>query len=84
MTRYEIENELSHLYNLLEQVNMANEITACILCNTDTKQEAVESIQQSIDYYEGRIKEIEDAELFEDDGMDYDAICYSQGISRYC
>jgi len=84
MTRYEIENELSHLYNLLEQVNMGNEITACILCNTDTKQEAVESIQQSIDYYEGQMKAIEDAGQCEDDGMDYDAICYSQGISRYC
>ncbi len=74
---------LNDLYKLLEQVQMANEFTACIICNTDTKQEAIECIQQEIDFYECQLKENERYEC-EDDGMDYDALCYSQGISRYC
>lgn len=40
MNRYEIDKKLSSLYKELDQVEMANELTACILCNTDTKQEA--------------------------------------------
>lgn len=56
LTRYEIDKQLSSLYRELEQVKMANELTACILCNTDTKQEAIEAIQQEIDYYEGQLK----------------------------
>ncbi len=62
MNRYEIDKKLSSLYKELEQVEMANELTACILCNTDTKQEAIETIQQEIDYYEGQLKEIEEYE----------------------
>jgi hypothetical protein len=62
MNRYEIDKQLSSLYRELEQVKMANELTACILCNTDTKQEAIEAIQQEIDYYEGQLKEIEEYE----------------------
>lgn len=80
----EIEKQLSLLYYELDRVEMSNELTACILCNTDTKQEAIEVIQQEIDYYERELREIEEAEQCEDDGMDYDALCYSQGISRYC
>lgn len=74
---------LNDLYKLLEQVNMANELTACILCNTDTKQEAIEGIQQEISFYECQLKEVDKCEC-DDNGMDYDALCYSQGISRYC
>ena len=62
MNRYEIDKKLSSLYKELEQVEMANELTACILCNTDTKQEAIETIQQEIDYYEGQLTEIEEYE----------------------
>lgn len=84
MNRYEIDKQLTSLYKELDQVAAANELTACILCNTNTKQEAIEAIQQEIDYYEGQLKEIEESEQCDDDGMDYDALCYSQGISRYC
>lgn len=84
MNTIEIENRLVELNRELERVNEANELTACILCNTDTNQEAIEAIQQDIEYCENQLKEIYESEQCEDDGMDYDALCYSQGISRYC
>lgn len=84
MNSYDIDKQLTYLYKELDQVEMANELTACIICNTDSKQQAIEAIQQEIDYYEGQLKEIDEAEKCEDDGMDYDALCISQGISRYC
>lgn len=84
MSMVDVESILTELYKKLDQVEMANELTACILCSTDTKQEAIETMQQEIDYYEGLLKEIEETEQCDDDGMDYDALCYSQGISRYC
>lgn len=49
----DIVSQLNDLYKLLEHVQMANELTACILCNTGTKQEAIEGIQQGISFYEG-------------------------------
>ena len=45
--------------------------------NTDSKEEIIQIIKEDI------IIE-KDKESDEDHGMDYDALCYSQGISRYC
>ena len=45
--------------------------------NADSKEEIIQLIKEDI------IIE-KDKESNKDTGMDYDALCYSQGISRYC
>ena len=45
--------------------------------NADSKEEIIQLIKEDI------IIE-KDKESDEDQGMDYDALCYSQGLSRYC
>ena len=48
--------------------------------NTDSKEEIIELIKQDIIIAKSKEEEI----LNKDTGMDYDSLCYSQGISRYC
>ena len=51
--------------------------------NTDTKKAAVQLITDEIDSLEKELEELEALEACGDDGMDYDALCLSLGISRY-
>lgn len=78
MTRYEIENHINALYRDLETAKGMDEETAQRVYNVDCKAEILEVIQDEIDTCKVLLQPIQ-----EDDGMDYDALCYSQGISRY-
>lgn len=80
MTRYEIENELDKLYKDLEFVYNADEQTVCRVFNADSKREAIQVITDEIDNYESALEEYN---LPDDDGMDYDALCRVQGLARY-
>lgn len=80
MTRYEIERELDSLYKDLEIAHNSDEQTVCRVFNTDSKKEAVQIITDSIDNYESALEEYN---LPDDDGMDYDALCRVQGLARY-
>lgn len=59
MTRNQIEQELNRLYREQEKAEMANELSACILFNTDSKADALQSISEEIEYYEGLLNEID-------------------------
>ena len=48
--------------------------------NADSKKEVIQLITDEIDSLEDALKGFETCE---DDGMDYDALCRVQGISRY-
>lgn len=80
MTRYEIERELDSLYKDLNIAHNADEQTVCRVFNTDTKNEAIRTITDEIDNYESALEEYDQSN---DDGMDYDALCWVQGIARY-
>lgn len=79
MTRYELERGLDALYIDLNNVENMDEETACRVHNVDRKAEIIEVIQEEIDTY----KAILERDTYEDDGMDYDALCRVQGLSRY-
>lgn len=79
MTRYELERGLDTLYIDLNNVQNMDEETACRVHNVDCKAEIIEVIQEEIDTY----KAILERDTYEDDGMDYDALCRVQGLSRY-
>lgn len=81
MDRYDIEKQLDSLYQDLQIAYNADEQTVCLTFNVDTRREAVQLITDDIDYYEDMLAELSPDE--EDDGMDYDALCRVQGLSRY-
>lgn len=80
MDRYEIEKELDSLYQDLQIAHNAEEQTVCLTFNVDNRQEAVRIITDEIDSYETTLEELD---LPDDDGMDYDALCRVQGLARY-
>ena len=80
MTRHEIEEELDGLYKDLNFAYNADEETLCRAFNADSKQEYIKVLTEEVDKYEALLEEYN---LPEDDGMDYDALCRVQGISRY-
>ena len=67
MNAYTINQQLDSLYKDL-------------MFNADSKKEAIQLITDEIDSLEDALKGFETCE---DDGMDYDALCRVQGISRY-
>lgn len=80
MTRYEIEQELDSLYQDLNIAHNADDQTVCRTFNVDTKQEAIRMLTSEIDNYEAVLEQFD---LLDDDGMDYDALCRVQGLARY-
>ncbi|WP_298113214.1 hypothetical protein [uncultured Bacteroides sp.] len=80
MTRYEIERELDSLYKDLEIAHNSDEQTVCRVFNADSKREAIQVITDEIDNYESALEEYN---LPDDDGMDYNALCRVQGLARY-
>lgn len=78
MVQCETERDLDALYNDLDNVRNMDEDTVRRLYNTDSKSEMLEVIQYEIDTCKFKLQEEDD-----DDGMDYDAICMVQGLSRY-
>lgn len=80
MTRYEIEQELDSLYQDLDIAHNADDQTVCRTFNVDTKQEAIRMLTSEIDNYEAVLEQFD---LPDDDGMDYDALCRVQGLARY-
>ena len=61
----------------LEEVQKMNDSEVMQRYNSDSKSEIIQLIKEDIIIEES-------AEINNDYGMDYDALCYSQGISRYC
>lgn len=62
MSIKEYQNELNNLYIELEKVERMSELEACDFCNADSKQDALEAIQEEIDYWENQVRELEDEE----------------------
>lgn len=79
MTRYELEQGLNALYRDLDNVENMDETTACRVYNVDCKADIIEVMQEEIETYQA----ILGLDAKEDDGMDYDALCMVQGLSRY-
>lgn len=79
MTTYELEQGLKALYRDLETVDGMDEKTACRVYNVDCKAEIIEVIEEEIETYKAILRTDDN----EDDGMDYDALCEVQGLSRY-
>jgi hypothetical protein len=75
-----INQQLDSLYKDLEAAHNNDEKTVCLMFNADSKKEVIQLITDEIDSLEDELKSLE---ACEDDGMDYDTLCYSQGISRY-
>ena len=61
----------------LKEVQEMTDLEVMQRYNSDSKKEIIQLIKEDIIIEES-------AELNNDSGMDYDALCYSQGISRYC
>jgi len=61
----------------LKEVQVMTDSEVMQRYNSDSKSEIIQLIKEDIIIEES-------AELNNDSGMDYDALCYSQGISRYC
>ena len=71
MNAYTINQQLDSLYKDLEAAHNNDERTVCLMFNADSKKEVIQLIT------------LKGFETCEDDGMDYDALCRVQGISRY-
>ena len=69
--------KLECLQSELEEVQVMTDLEVMQNYNSDSKSEIIQLIKEDIIIEES-------AELNNDSGMDYDALCYSQGISRYC
>lgn len=80
MTTYELEQYLNALYKDLDRANGMDEETACKVYRVDCKSEIIEVIEEEIETCKTILKP---AFNDEDDGMDYDALCEVQGLSRY-
>ena len=61
----------------LKEVQEMNDLEVMQRYNSDSKKEIIQLIKEDIIIEES-------AEINNDSGMDYDSLCYSQGISRYC
>lgn len=79
MTNYEIQQHIDTLYRDLNNVKSMDEDTARRVYNVDFKAEIIEVMQEEIETYQAIIG----LDTKEDDGMDYDALCMVQGLSRY-
>lgn len=55
---YAFEKALDKACVELSEVDAMSEAEACKLCNTDTKEEALQSIQEEIDYIEFQLNRI--------------------------
>lgn len=55
---YEFEKALDKAYIELADVDKMSEEDACVFCNTDTKEEALQLIQEEIDYIEFQLDKI--------------------------
>ena len=69
--------KLECLQSELEEVEIMTDSEVMQRYNSDSKEEIIQLIKEDIIIEES-------AELNNDSGMDYDSLCYSQGISRYC
>ena len=61
----------------LKEVQVMTDSEVMQRYNSDSKEEIIQLIKEDIIIEES-------AEINNDSGMDYDSLCYSQGISRYC
>lgn len=55
---YGFEKALDKAYIDLDDVDKMSDAEACAFCNTDTKEEALEVIQEEIDYIEFQLDRI--------------------------
>ena len=69
--------KLESLYEELKEVQSMTNNEVMKRYNTDSKEEIIQLIKEDIVIEKSK-------ESDNDSGMDYDALCYSQGISRYC
>lgn len=69
--------KLESLYEELKEVQSMTNNEVMKRYNTDSKEEIIQLIKEDIIIEKSK-------ESDNDSGMDYDALCYSQGISRYC
>lgn len=82
MTSFEIRIELNFLYQYVEDLKGYDEETCQMLTDMDKpKSEIIEDMGKLIDKYEEVL--YPSNYHSEDDGMDYDALCEVQGLSRY-
>ena len=80
MTQFELEQGLNALRKDLFAADSMDEATACRVFNVDCKADIIEVIKEEIATYETILSR---SVVVEDSGMDYDALCEVQGLSRY-
>lgn len=80
MDAYTINRQLDSLYKDLEAACNNDEETVCTMFGADSKQEIIRLITEEIDCLES---ELVGFDTCDEDGMDYDALCRVQGLSRY-
>lgn len=80
MTRFELEQGLNALRKDLFAADSMDEATACRVYNVDCKADIIEVIKEEIATYETILSR---SVVVEDSGMDYEALCEVQGLSRY-
>lgn len=80
MNAYTINQQLDSLYKDLEAAHNNDEETVCTMFSADSKKDAIQLITDEIDRLEAELKGFETCD---DDGIDYDALCQVQGLSRY-
>lgn len=80
MTQFELEQGLNALRKDLFAADSMDEATACRVYNVDCKADIIEVIKEEIATYETILSR---SVVVEDNGMDYDALCEVQGLSRY-
>lgn len=71
---------LDGLYAELQWAQQRDEQTVCRIFSADSKPEVLRLIADEIELLE---EELRCFSACEDDGMDYDALCRSQGLSRF-
>ncbi len=74
---------LETLYAELREVRQMNEEEVCRRYNAESRQEILELILEDI-AVEEQLCQPSLADDEADSGIDYDAICRVQGLSRYC
>lgn len=80
MTQFELEQGLNALRKDLFAADSMDEATACRVYNVDCKADIIEVIKEEIATYETILSR---SVVVEDSGMDYEALCEVQGLSRY-
>lgn len=80
MTQFELGQGLNALRKDLFAADSMDEATACRVYNVDCKADIIEVIKEEIATYETILSR---SVVVEDSGMDYDALCEVQGLSRY-